>query len=193
MYSLSVFIAVAVSLASLHMIAPDHWLPLTALSIKRKYGKGRVFLFSISLGFLHGLTSVALSILALFLGVKLFGPEALKEISILILAAVAVYMLAVALREGNGSRKIENTSLIVSVLPDPVLLPIVVASYALSLQALAIVSVAFVLATILSLGAVMGAIMAGIGRSLYRLKPTEIDFIVIGALVVTAVYIYLFG
>ncbi|MEM0134334.1 MAG: hypothetical protein QXU18_03790, partial [Thermoplasmatales archaeon] len=111
MYSPLVFIAISVVVASLHMIAPDHWLPLTALSIKREYKRKRVLTISAILGFLHGITSVLLSIIALFLGVVFFGIDALKEISIVILIAVAIYMLIQTIRESRGSESIENTSL----------------------------------------------------------------------------------
>ncbi len=89
----SFFIGIAVAVASLHMVAPDHWLPLTAFSMKRGYSRGRTLGISALLGFLHGTTSVILSLLALFMGVSIFGLNALREISIIILVAVAAYIL----------------------------------------------------------------------------------------------------
>ncbi len=94
MYSPLVFVAISVVVASLHMIAPDHWLPLTALSLKRKYGKGRVLEISAVLGILHGSTSVILSLVALFLGLSFFG---LNALILLCLFSFPLKMAAVAL------------------------------------------------------------------------------------------------
>ena len=193
MYSPSVFIAIAVLVASLHMIAPDHWLPLTALSIKRGYGKRRVLLISAVLGFLHGSTSVILSLAALLIGVVIFGLNELKEISIVILVAVAIYMLIQTVRERKGSEGVENTSLLVSILPDPVLLPIIIASYPLGNIELGAIGASFILSSALALPVVTGGVLIGAGSGLSRLKPATVDYVVIIALVLTAFYIYFFG
>lgn len=193
MYSPPVFISIAILVASLHMIAPDHWLPLTALSIKRGYGNRRILLISAVLGFLHGSTSVILSLAALFIGVAIFGLNALKEISIVILIAVAIYMLIQTVRERRGSESVENTSLLVSILPDPVLLPIIIASYPLGNIVLGAIGISFILASTLALLVVTEGVLIGMARSLSRLKPVTVDYVVIIALVLTAFYIYFFG
>lgn len=193
MYSSLVFIGIAVAVASLHMVAPDHWLPLTALSLKRGYKRGRALEISALLGLLHGTTSVILSLLALFLGVSIFGMNALKEISIIILVAVAVYILLNSMKERKSNRKVENTSLLVSIFPDPVLLPIIIASYPLGNGELAAVSITFVVSSMLALLLVLLVVMAGIAKGLSKLKPATVDSLIVLALVLTAVYIYLFG
>ncbi|MCL4447112.1 MAG: hypothetical protein M0Z77_04230 [Thermoplasmatales archaeon] len=193
MYSPLIFVVIAVVVASLHMLAPDHWLPLTALSLKRGYKKRRVLYVSAILGFLHGSISVILSLFALFLGVTLFGLNALKEISIIVLIAVAVYLLANTIKETRASENVENTSLLVSILPDPVLLPVIIASYPLGKTELIIISISFVLASILALLVVLAVVMVGIAGRLSRLKGVTVDYVVILALVLTAIYIYFFG
>ena len=193
MYSPLVFVAISVVVASLHMIAPDHWLPLTALSLKRKYRKGRVLEISAFLGVLHGSTSVILSLVALFLGLSFFGLNALKEVSIIVLAAVAIYILINVMRESKGSSNVENTSLVVSILPDPVLLPIIIASYPLGTREVTAVGVTFIVASVLALIAVVVVVTAGLAKSLSKLKPTTVDKVVVVALALTAVYIYFFG
>jgi hypothetical protein len=193
MYSPLIFVVIAVVVASLHMLAPDHWLPLTALSLKRGYKKRRVLYVSAILGFLHGSISVILSLFVLFLGVTLFGLNALKEISIIVLIAVAVYLLANTIKETRASENVENTSLLVSILPDPVLLPVIIASYPLGKTELIIISISFVLASILALLVVLAVVMVGIAGRLSRLKGVTVDYVVILALVLTAIYIYFFG
>ncbi|MGC8561793.1 MAG: hypothetical protein ACP5UZ_02550 [Thermoplasmata archaeon] len=193
MYSPLVFVAIAIVVASLHMVAPDHWLPLIALSMKRGYNKGRVLLISTVLGFLHGSTSVILSLAALFIGVAVFGLNALKGISIVILIAVAIYMLIQTVRESRGSENVENTSLLVSILPDPVLLPIIIASYKLGNIELGVIGVSFILASILALLVVTAGVLIGVASKLSKLRPVTVDYVVIVALVLTAMYIYFFG
>jgi hypothetical protein len=193
MYSPLVFIGIASVVAALHMIAPDHWLPLTALSNKRGYEQTRVLKISALLGFLHGSTTVILSLFALFLGVSIFGFSGLKEVSIIVLIGVALYILFNTLRERKGSKNVENTSLLVSILPDPVLLPIIIASYTLGKTEIAVISLTFIIVSILALTVVIIIVMAGIAKSLSKLKPTTMDEVVVVALVLTAVYIYFFG
>ena len=193
MYSPLVFIALATAVASLHMIAPDHWLPLTALSLKEGYKRRRVLEISTVLGFLHGSTSVLLSMLALFVGVSAFGLNDLKEVSIVVLVMVAIYVLANTLREKKGSKNIQSTSLIVSILPDPVLLPIIMASYPLGNVELTVISVTFIVVSILALLVVLGVVMTGVVKNLSKLKPTTVDYILVVALFLTSIYIYFYG
>jgi hypothetical protein len=161
--------------------------------MKRGYARKRVLFISMLLGFLHGLTSVTLSLLALFIGVALFGLNALKEISVVLLVAVAFYMLIQTVRENKGSENVENASLLVSIFPDPVLLPVAVASFRLGSAELTIVAIAFILSSILALIVITNGISIGVTSKLFRLKPATVDYVVIFALVLTAFYIYFFG
>ncbi|MCL5874514.1 MAG: hypothetical protein M1161_04155 [Candidatus Thermoplasmatota archaeon] len=193
MYSGLVYVGIAVIVASLHMIAPDHWLPLTALSLKRGYKKRRVLGISTLLGFLHGSTSVVLSLFALFLGVSIFGLNALKEVSIVVLVVVAIYILVNTIREGRENKNIENTSLLVSIFPDPVLLPIIIASFHFGSTEIAAISITFVITSVVALLIVLAVVMKGVARSLSRLKPSTVDVFVVAALFLTAIYIFFFG
>jgi hypothetical protein len=193
MYPGLIYIGIAVVIASLHMVAPDHWLPLTALSVKRNYTKRRVLGISALLGFLHGSSSVILSLFALFLGVNIFGINSLKEVSIIVLVAVGVYVLVNSIREGRKIKNIEGTSLLVSIFPDPVLLPIIIASFRFGNSEIAFVSIAFVVTSIAALLLVLDVVMIGVVRSLSRLKPSTVDLFVVLALFLTAVYILFFG
>ncbi|MCL4333684.1 MAG: hypothetical protein M1290_05290 [Candidatus Thermoplasmatota archaeon] len=193
MYSGLVYIGIAVVVASLHMIAPDHWLPLTALSVKRGYGRRRIIGISALLGFLHGSTSVLLALAALYLGVDVLGINSLKEFSIALLAAVALYIIVNSIRERKRNEKVENVSLLVSILPDPVLLPVVIASFHYGFPEIASLGISFVAATIISLVLVLEVAMAGAARTLSRVRPSTVDYFVVIALVLTAFYILLFG
>ncbi len=188
-----VFILLAIIIASLHMIAPDHWLPLSALSVKRGYKQRRVRLVSALLGFLHGSTSVLLSLLILFLGLDLFGTGRLKAISIVILIAVALYILLNGVREGKAARSMENTSLLVSVFPDPAFLPIIIASAKFGFLYTAAVSFTFILSSIVSLILVLVVVMAGISDWASKMRPATLDRVIAIVLVLTAFYIYFYG
>ena len=122
-----------------------------------------------------------------------FGLNALKEVSIIVLAAVAIYILINVMRESKGSSNVENTSLVVSILPDPVLLPIIIASFPLGTREVTAVGMTFIVASALALIAVVAAVTAGLAKSLPKLKPTTVDKVVVVALALTAVYIYFFG
>lgn len=193
MYSSLIFILVAVVIAFLHMIAPDHWLPLTALSVKRGYNSRKIKAISAILGFLHGSTSVLLSLFILFLGIDLFGVGKLKEISLIVLVAVAIYIVVNSTREGKSSSKIENTSLLVSIFPDPAFLPIIIVSDKFGTVYISVISFAFILTSILSLMLVLIVVMAGISDRASKINPVTVDRIVALALALTAVYIYFFG
>jgi len=188
-----VLIVIAILIAAFHMIAPDHWLPLTTISMKRGYERKRVLLISAVLGFLHGLTSVLLSFFALFIGVVFFGINALKGLSILILIIVAIYMFIQTVRERKISKRVENTSLAVSIFPDPILMPIIIASYQLGNLVVGIIGISFILTSTFALLAVTKGILIGVGRKLSNLKPVTVDYVIIIALILTAIYIYFFS
>ncbi|MEM3852630.1 MAG: hypothetical protein QXP70_06485, partial [Methanomassiliicoccales archaeon] len=93
MLSTYLLIALAIFLAAAHMVAPDHWLPLSMLSSKRKYRNSYSSSLSLLIGLSHGLFSVALSLLVAFAGLVFFGEGAVKIGSAALLVAVATYMI----------------------------------------------------------------------------------------------------
>jgi hypothetical protein len=62
----------AVSIASLHALAPDHWLPFAALARAQHWSAGRTALVTGACGAGHVMASVALALAGLLLGIELF-------------------------------------------------------------------------------------------------------------------------
>ena len=61
----------AVTVGSLHTIAPDHWVPLTALARAQGWSRGRAIRLTALCGFGHVTVSVLLGVLALVFGIEL--------------------------------------------------------------------------------------------------------------------------
>ena len=180
-------------LASLHMVAPDHWLPLAALSIKRKLKASSAAFIASVLGLAHSLLSLALSLAIIFLGMYFFGFVSFRIIAIVIIGVVCVYMFVNTIMESRRSTKVEETALTVSVLPDPAVLPFVVAAGIYGNYGLFYISFAFVAASVIVLALISYAANRGLLSGLKNLNPVTIDKIVILILIITAFYIYIFG
>lgn len=61
----------AVTVGSLHTIAPDHWVPFAALARAQGWSRGRTARITALCGFGHVTVSVVLGVLALFFGLEL--------------------------------------------------------------------------------------------------------------------------
>ena len=66
-------LALAVILAGLHMLAPDHWIPLTVVSTRLRFSHRRTYATAAFLGILHAGTSATLALIALFIGTIVAG------------------------------------------------------------------------------------------------------------------------
>jgi nickel/cobalt exporter len=97
--------AAAVSIGSLHALAPDHWVPFAALGRAERWSARRTAAVTAACGFGHVTVSVALGLLAVFFGRELleaFG-ERLEGLAGLLLvgfgAAYGLWGLQRTLRE----------------------------------------------------------------------------------------------
>jgi ABC-type nickel/cobalt efflux system permease component RcnA len=63
----------AVGIASLHALAPDHWLPFAALARAQRWSGTRTVLVTAACGAGHVLASVAVAMAGLVLGIELFA------------------------------------------------------------------------------------------------------------------------
>ncbi len=61
----------AISVGSLHTIAPDHWVPFAALSRARRWSVGRTLLVTVACGLGHVTVSALLGVAALLFGLRL--------------------------------------------------------------------------------------------------------------------------
>lgn len=64
--------AAAVTVAALHTVAPDHWMPIAALARAQAWSSGRTARVTALCGLGHVTTSVALGLLGVAFGVELF-------------------------------------------------------------------------------------------------------------------------
>jgi nickel/cobalt exporter len=80
-------VAAAVSLGSIHTLAPDHWVPFAALARSERWSSRRTALITAACGLGHVTASVALGLLGLLFGLELlqtFG-QRMESISGLLL------------------------------------------------------------------------------------------------------------
>ncbi len=183
-------ILITLTLATLHMIAPDHWIPISIISAKRKYLSAQTDAYSFSIGFAHGLLSALLALGIAYLGVSLIGYNQVRIGSVILLAAVCIYIFANVLKEKKNSESVENTSLIVSFIPDPAFLPIVLASVIYGGIFVGTLSLLFIFAGGISLMIVTSFARKGMLKALEKVDPVNIDYVVILVLVITAIFIY---
>lgn len=183
-------ILITLTLATLHMIAPDHWMPISIISAKRKYLSAQTDAYSFSIGFAHGLLSALLALGIAYLGVRLIGYNQVRIGSVILLAAVCIYIFANVLKEKKNSESVENTSLIVSFIPDPAFLPIVLASVIYGGIFVGTLSLLFIFAGGISLMIVTSFARKGMLKALEKVDPVNIDYVVILVLVITAIFIY---
>jgi hypothetical protein len=62
----------AVTFASVHALAPDHWLPLAALARAQRWSSMRTARVTAACGFAHVSVSVVIGLVALAFGIRLF-------------------------------------------------------------------------------------------------------------------------
>ncbi len=184
-------IGITFVLAILHMIAPDHWIPISILSAKRKYNNAKSSGYGFFIGIAHGILSAILALAVAFLGLKLVGYGEVKLASIILLIAVCVYIFINAFKEKENKSSIENTSLLVSFIPDPAFLPIVLAATVYGNLFLGVLSIIFIVAGGVSLMLVVMLARMGFLKSMERVEPVMIDYIVILVLLATALFIFL--
>jgi hypothetical protein len=95
----------AMSVGSLHSLAPDHWVPFTALARAQGWSRRRTALVTLLCGFGHVTVSVALGLAGLFLGLaalQALGQRLEAVAGILLVGfgvAYAVWGLRKAVRE----------------------------------------------------------------------------------------------
>ena len=63
--------AAAITVGSLHSLAPDHWVPIAAVARARNWSRGRAARVALLCGFGHVTVSVLLGLLALLFGAQL--------------------------------------------------------------------------------------------------------------------------
>jgi hypothetical protein len=94
----------AVTVGSLHTLAPDHWVPFAALARAQGWSASRTARITALCGFGHVTVSVLLGVLALFFGIemlKAFG-QRMEAIAGLLLVAFGAIYGVLGLRRAAG-------------------------------------------------------------------------------------------
>ncbi len=174
------------------MIAPDHWVPLTVVSNRLNYRKGKTLSYAALLGMLHAVTSEAIAGVALLIGVLLVREYItyMEIASILLLIAVGIYFIVNGYVEeepesGYAVASIKSI-LAISAFPDFALIPIMLAGSSLSAINIIWILVAFILISTVSLAIMVYASTRGLSKALEKLPPRYIDYIMAGILFLTA-------
>ncbi|MCL6014505.1 MAG: hypothetical protein M1323_02635 [Candidatus Thermoplasmatota archaeon] len=183
-------ILISITLAVLHMIAPDHWIPISILSAKRRYTDGKTATYGLFIGITHGILSTILALLVAFLGISIIGYDRIKIGSIVLLVLVCLYILLNIRKEVHETEKIENTSLLVSFIPDPAFLPIVLAATVFGGFFIGMISALFIVSGGISLMIISLFAKKGMLKGLEKIKPTNVDYIIVVVLAFTAFFIY---
>ena len=96
----------AITLGSLHTIAPDHWVPFAALARAQGWSRGRTARITALCGFGHVTVSVLLGVAALVFGLemlKLVG-QRMEALAGILLVAFGLVYAAYGLRRTAGRR-----------------------------------------------------------------------------------------
>lgn len=186
-------VMVALLVSSIHMIAPDHWLPLTVISTARDYGNRKKYGTALGLGFAHAGTSIAVALAIFYAGVTfisgylgylVLGGQAL-------LVAIGIYFIINGYREkGEEEGSLAQASaLSVSAFPDLSIMPIIISAVSLNSIQIAGILVVFALSSAVSLTAMVYAAQKGFGKAMTRIPPRYMDYIIGGILILTALLI----
>jgi len=180
--------ATAATVGALHSIAPDHWVPFTAVARARGWSPARTARVTLLCGFGHVTVSVVLGLLALALGrevLEAFGARLESVAGILLVGFGLVYGLW-GLRRAAGARlhghshshfdhvhdpsraTVLGMFLLFSADPCVRLIPIILAAAPLGRPGLVAIIVVYELATLGAMVALVLVSRAGAVRALQR-------------------------
>jgi nickel/cobalt transporter (NicO) family protein len=104
-------VAAAVSIGSLHTLAPDHWVPFAALARAQRWSVRRTALITAACGLGHVTGSVALGLLSVFLGVELlqrFGQRLESAAGLLLIGFGVAYAVWGLRRSARAHRHVHR-------------------------------------------------------------------------------------
>lgn len=96
----------AITLGSLHTLAPDHWVPFAALSRAQRWSASRTAAITALCGFGHVTVSVLLGLLALFFGLEMLRAlgERMEAVAGLLMIGFGLLYGIWGLRRAAGAR-----------------------------------------------------------------------------------------
>jgi hypothetical protein len=188
-----VLLGVVIALSAVHMVAPDHWVPLTVTSHRNHLTRSRTYLLASAIGLAHGISSAVLSLVIVLVGSLFFPAYYVTLFAVLLLLVIAVYVVVRATMEARAGTKVGSVSLVVSVIPDPALVPFILVANGFGAEYTYAMLGAFVVTAVASLVSVVLLATMGLSRALSKIRPQYVDYLVGVALFLVAAFIYLYG
>lgn len=189
-------VLVALVISAIHMIAPDHWLPLTVIATARSYSSSRRYAVAAVLGISHAATSIIVASVFLVAGYVLVHSyyADLMLLGEAMLVAIGLYFIINGYREREDDNKTmsETSALSVSAFPDLSLMPIVISGASLDLTQISVIFMIFAISSCVSLVAMIYVAEKSVGKALSKVPPKYMDYIIGGVLIATAAFIRLF-
>ena len=188
-----VLIAIVVALSVLHMVAPDHWVPVTVASHRMGYSRTKSLALASGIGLAHGASSAVLSVAIAVIGSLVFPAYYVNLFAVVLLLAIALYVMLNAVRESGASTEAGNMSLLVSVIPDPALVPFIVVARGFGPAYTYAMLGAYVAAAVVSVSLVVLLAVLGLSAALSKVRPQYVDYLVAATLILVAAFVYVAG
>ncbi|MDG6988051.1 MAG: hypothetical protein JRN21_01860 [Nitrososphaerota archaeon] len=168
-------------------------MPITVVSHRRNYTRPRTYLLASGIGLGHGASSAVLSLAIAEIGAFFFLAYRVNLFAVFLLLVIALYIAVNAAKEARAGAKAESVSVLVSVIPDPALVPFILVAQGFGAVYTGVMSGAFAVAAVASVTLVVFLATKGLSSALSRVKPQHVDYLVALALVLVAVFMYFSG
>ncbi|MGP6207866.1 hypothetical protein ACNF42_07570 [Cuniculiplasma sp. SKW3] len=172
-----------VVIGTLHMMAPDHWLPLSSLSRRFNYTRLRTQDIAAILGITHSLISVAVGIAASILGLIFvyYLNVGFTLVGRSLLGIVAIYFILngylESRQENHQVSETVKSALAVSVFPDFAIIPFMFSTLKMDLMNASEIVISFVAASTISISIMAYIGTKGLGNLLEKMPPYYVDYI----------------
>jgi hypothetical protein len=186
-------VGLSILIALLHMIAPDHWTPILSYSLHKKFKNSETGALSFSLGLIHGIFSSVLSFGIAIFGLYFFPQFDIKIFAAALLIFVATYIILNARHEEKSkdvkSNGIEKSMLLVSIIPDPAIVPIILIAVVYGMHFVYLTLSLFIITSALALLLITLVLSKFLTKKLSTLTPKKIDYLVAIILLLTTVFV----
>lgn len=186
-------VGLSILIAGLHMVAPDHWTPILSYSLQKKLKSSKTGTISFGLGLIHGIFSSILSFAIAILGMYFLPEFYLKIFAVALLIFVALYIILNARHEKESEddkgNEIKKSILLVSIIPDPAIVPIILIAVVYGIHFVYITLILFVLASALALLLVTLLLSKFLMKKLATFTPQRIDYLVAIILLFTIIFV----
>lgn len=199
----SALILTAALIGSIHTLAPDHWVPFAALGRARRWSAWRTARTTFFCGFGHVTVSAALGILALVVGLKAVhavGSRIESYATLLLIAFGVVYMLwgfwrsSVHAHAKPGANTTEwGLFLVYSADPCVAVIPMIMAASAGGWMSVALVTLAYEIATITTMIVLATGLLHGVKRMTLHWADHYGDALAGGVIVFVGVAMMILG